>query len=113
VVLYGSKEYYIKKANKSWCKGKMSIEIRNKQDNNIINEVFIEVPELQFESSCQNGVSVIDGTCPLTQYTIKCSADGYMSYLDGYNDDRGITHITTDKDGNWRGTIHLNEPAFP
>lgn len=91
------------------CKGKISIEIIDGINHNILKDeyIYLEVPELEFGINSLNGIFYIDGTCPLTQYTINCSANGYMSSLDGYNDGRGTTHITTDKDGNWHGTISL------
>ena len=95
------------KSRENKGKGKISLEIIDGTNNGIIKDVYInlEVPELGFKGNSFHGAFSLDGVRPLTHYTLKCSADGYASALDGYGDGRGIAQVAADEYGNWHGRI--------
>ncbi len=90
-------------------KGNIYLEIIDGINNELIKNVYInlEVPELGFEGNSFHGTFSLDGARPLAHYTLKCSADGYASALDGYGDGRGIAQVAADEHGNWHGRIAL------
>ena len=98
-----------KESRETSRKGKISLEIIDEINNKIIEKAFIrlEVPELGFEGSSFHGAFSLDGARPRAHYTLKCSADGYASALDGYGDGRGVARVAADEYGNWHGKIAL------
>lgn len=96
-------------SNGKESKGEIYLEIIDGINNEIVKNVYIklEVPELGFEGNSFHGAFSLDGARPRAHYTLKCSADGYASALDGYRDGRGIAQISGDEYGNWHGRIAL------
>jgi len=107
--LYGPNGHCPFKSIEKEGRGRIYLEIIDICNNKIIKNVYtyFEVPELNFRSHSLEGAFSIDGARPLTDYTLKCSADGYASALDGYGDGRGIGKIATDEYGNWQGMVSL------
>ncbi len=97
------------KSRENESKGKISLEIIDGINNEVIKNVYInlEVPELGFKGNSFHGAFSLDGARPLADYTLKCSADGYASALDGYGDGRGVAQVSADELGNWHGRIAL------
>lgn len=107
--IYGPNSHCPFKSIENAERGKILLKIIDGFSNKIIKNIYVhlEVPELNFKSHSLEGAFSADGARPLTHYTLKCSADGYASALDGYGDGRGIAKIATDEYGNWHGRISL------